>query len=66
MVGVNFVITNTKLYASFVTLFINDNAKVLENIKQGFRRIISWNKYRSEVTTPSENNNLDSSNIQKY
>ena len=27
-----------------VTLPINDNIKFLENIKQGFKRTISWNK----------------------
>ena len=30
---------------------INDNIKFLENIKQVFKREISWNKYRSEITT---------------
>ena len=49
----------TKFYVPVVTLSINDNIKFLENVKQGFRRIISWNKYRSEITTQSKNNNLD-------
>ena len=35
------------------------NIKFLENINQGFERIISWNKYRSEITTQPKNNNLD-------
>ena len=38
---------------------INDNIKFLENIKQGFKRTVSWNKYRSEITTQPKNNNLD-------
>ena len=38
---------------------INDNAKFLERINQGFKRITSWNKCRSEITTQSENNNLN-------
>ena len=38
---------------------INDNIKILENIKQGFKITISWNKYRSEITTQPKNNNLD-------
>ena len=38
---------------------INDNVKFLENIKQGFKRTISWNKYRSKITTQPNNNNLD-------
>ena len=35
------------------------NDKFLENIKQGFKRTISWKKYRSEITTQPKNNNLD-------
>ena len=46
-----FQIYNTELYVPVVTLSINDNIKFLENIKQGFKRTISWNKYRSEITT---------------
>ena len=34
-----------------VTLSINDNIKFLENIKQRFKRAISWNDYRFEITT---------------
>ena len=37
----------------------NDNIKFLENIKQGFKQTISWNKYRSEITTQAKNNNFD-------
>ena len=36
---------NTKLYVPVVTLSINDH------IKQGSKGKISWNKYRSEITT---------------
>ena len=46
-----FEINNAKLYVPVVTLSINDNITFLENIKQGFKRTISWNKYRSEITT---------------
>ena len=38
---------------------INDNIKVLENIKQGFKRTIFWNKYRSEIAIQPRKNNLD-------
>ena len=41
------------------TLSMNDNIKFLENIKQGLKRTISWNKYRSEITTQPKNNNLN-------
>ena len=37
----------------------NDNTKFLENIKQGFKRAVSWNKNRSEITAQTKNNNLD-------
>ena len=57
--GETFQINNAKLYVPVVTLSINDNIKFLENIKQGFKRTISWNKYRSEITTQSRNNNID-------
>ena len=57
--GAKFQITNTKFYVPVVTFSINDNIKFLENIKLGFKRAISWNKYRSEITTQTKNNNLD-------
>ena len=50
---------NTKLYVPVVTLYISDNIKVLENIKQGLKGTIFWNKYRSEITTQPKNYNLD-------
>ena len=49
--GATFQINNAKLYISVVTLSINDNTRFLENIRQGFKRTNSWNKYRSEITT---------------
>ena len=41
---------NAKLYVPVVTFSINDNINFSENIKQGFKRTISWNKYGSEAT----------------
>ena len=38
---------------------MNDIIKRLENIKQGFKRTISWNRFRSEIITQPKNNNLD-------
>ena len=55
--GANFMITSTRLYIPVVTLSFNDNIKFLENIKQRFKRKISWNKYRSEITTQTKKNN---------
>ena len=36
------MISSTKLYVPVVTLYINNNIKVLENTKQWFKRTISW------------------------
>ena len=54
-----FQMNNAKFYVPVVTLSIYDNIKFLENIKQGFERTISRNKYRSKITTQPKNNNLD-------
>ena len=40
-----FAITETKLYVPVVTLSTQDNAKLLQQLKSGFKRIINWNKY---------------------
>ena len=42
---------NVKSFVPIFTLSVNDNIKFLEDIKQGFKKTISWNKYRSEITT---------------
>ena len=57
--GETFQINNTKLYAPVVNLPTKDKIKFVENIKQGYERAISWNKYRSEITTQTKNKNLD-------
>ena len=38
---------------------MHDNIKFLENKMKGFKRTISWDKYRSEITARPKNNNLD-------
>ena len=42
-------ITDIKLYVADVTLSTQDNAKLLERLKSGFKRTINWNKYQSKV-----------------
>ena len=39
-----FAITDTKLYAPVVTLSSQNNAKLSQQLKSGFKRTISWNK----------------------
>ena len=41
-------ITDRKLYVPVVTLSTQDKAKVLEQLKSGFKRTINWNKYQSK------------------
>ena len=43
-----FEITDTKLYVPVVTLSTQDNSKLLQQLKSGFKRVISWNKYLSK------------------
>ena len=70
MAGDNLVQTTIATSATFqtnnatfdvpvVTLIINYNIKFLENIKQGFKRTVSWNNFRSEITTQPRKNNMD-------
>ena len=43
-----FAINNTKLYVPAVTLSTQDNVKLLQQLKSGFKRSINWNKYQSD------------------
>ena len=52
-------ITDTKLYVPVVTLSANDNAKLLQQLKSGFKHIIIWCKYQSGVTTQAQNQYFD-------
>ena len=44
-----FAITDTKLYVAVVTLSTQDNAKLLQQLKSGFKRTIDWKKYQSSI-----------------
>ena len=52
-------ITETKLYVPVVTLSTQDNAKLLQQLKSGFKRTINWNKYESSVKTFAKNRYLN-------
>ena len=54
-----FKITDTKLYVPVVTLSKENDIKLLEKLKSGFKRTIKWNKYRSQMSLQSNNNNLN-------
>ena len=42
-----------------VTLSKENNIKLLEKLKYGFKKTIKWNKYRSQITIQKNNNNLN-------
>ena len=54
-----FFITDTKLYVLVVALLTQDNAKLLEQLKSGFKRTIKWNKYQSKKSIEIPNCYLD-------
>ena len=51
--------TDSKLYVPVVTLSTENDNKLLEQLKTGFQRTIKWNKYRSEMSNQTKNNNLN-------
>ena len=54
-----FTITETNLYVPVVTLSTQDNAKLLAQLKLGFKRTVSWNKYLEKPELLARNQNLD-------
>ena len=53
-----FKITDCKLYVPVVTLSAENDNKLLEQLKTGFKRTIKWKKYRSGMSSQTKNNNL--------
>ena len=53
-----FEISDCKLYVPAVNLSAENN-KLLKQLKAGFKRTIKWNKYRSEISNQTKNNNLN-------
>ena len=57
--GTTFTITYTKLYVPVVTLSAENDNKLLQQLKTGFKTTIKWNKYTSEMTNQAKTNNLN-------
>ena len=57
--GLEFGITDTKVYVPNVTLSKENDTKLLEQLKTGFKKTIKWNKCRSQMTVQSSNSNLN-------
>ena len=54
-----FTITETNLCVLVITLSTQDNAKLFPQLKSGFKRTISWNKYLSKPELLAQNANLN-------
>ena len=54
-----FEITDTKLYVPVATLSRHDNSNLLQQLKSGFKRVVSWNKYISKPELLRRNPNLN-------
>ena len=54
-----FQIADTKLYVLVVTLSTENDKKLLQQFRTRFERTIKSNKYRSENTNQTQNNNLN-------
>ena len=52
-------IKESKLYVPVVTLSTQDDAKLLQQLKSGFKRTINWNKYESNIKTYAQNRYLN-------
>ena len=52
-------IKESKLYVPVVTLSTQDDAKLLQQLKSGFKRTINWNKYESNIKTFAQNRYLN-------
>ena len=58
-INARFKITDCKLYVPVITLSAENDNELLEQLKTGFKRTIKWNKYRSEMSNQTKNNNLN-------
>ena len=53
-----FKIEDTKLYVPVVSLSIQNDNKLLEQLKTGFKGTIKWNKCKSKMSNQAKNTNL--------
>ena len=57
--AIKFSRTDAKLYVTVVTLSIQDNAKLLQQLNSGSKTKIYWNEYQSKISTERPNQYLD-------
>ena len=51
--------TDTKLYVPVLTLSIQENTRLLQQLKSGFQRVFNWNKYLSKPELLAQNPNVN-------
>ena len=54
-----FKIKDTKLYVPAVTLSAENDNKLFEQLKTGFKKTFTWSKYRSAMSNQTNNNSLN-------
>ena len=54
-----FKIKDCKLYVPVVSVSSEEDNKLLDQLKSGFKRTIKWNKYMSQMSNKTKNNNLN-------
>ena len=54
-----FETTDCKLYVPVIILSCEEDNELLNQLKSGFKRIIKWNKYMSQMSNQTANNNLN-------
>ena len=54
-----FEVTDIQLFVPVVSLSKENDIKLLEQLKTGFKRTIKWKKYRSQMSIEPQNNNLN-------
>ena len=57
--GPTFTVRETNLYVPVITLSTQDNSRLLQQLKNGFKRTISWNKYLAKPELLAQNANLN-------
>ena len=57
--GLEFKITDTKLFVPVVKISKENGIKLLEQLKSGFKKTLKLNKYRSQMTIQLQNNNVN-------
>ena len=54
-----FAITDKELFLPVPILSTQENSKLLQQLKLGYKRTIRWNKYQSKVSTQAQNQYFD-------